>query len=271
MGSKRKLAPKILDYIIEKNPECKYFYDLFGGGGSISFEALQRREIKKVTYNELNTGVVNLLKDIRDNGVRDEYYQWVSRETFLENKDEDDWFSGLVKTCWSFGNNAEKGYLYGKDSEYRKKELFNTLLLNYSNNDLQFGRISSLKAERVEHLERLQHLESLQHLDFTNLFISNQSYQDVEISTPINETIIYLDPPYQNTGTYQLDIDHNELMEYIKQSPYKIYVSSYDFNLPCVYEMKHRSILSATANNEVVEKLFCNREEQYDTFLDYYV
>ena len=34
MGSKRKLAPEILNYIIRQNPNCKYFYDLFGGGGA---------------------------------------------------------------------------------------------------------------------------------------------------------------------------------------------------------------------------------------------
>ena len=28
MGSKRKLAPKILTYILKNNPKAKYFYDL---------------------------------------------------------------------------------------------------------------------------------------------------------------------------------------------------------------------------------------------------
>ena len=37
MGSKRKLAKDIVDFIMERNPNVKYFYDLFGGGGAISF------------------------------------------------------------------------------------------------------------------------------------------------------------------------------------------------------------------------------------------
>jgi len=69
MGSKRKLAKKIVDSILEDNPKCKYFFDLFGGGGAISFEVIQRPQIKQVVYNELNTGVVELLKHIRDNGI----------------------------------------------------------------------------------------------------------------------------------------------------------------------------------------------------------
>ena len=62
MGSKRKLAKPIIDYILANNPNTKYIYDLFGGGGAISFEALKRKKIKQVHYNELNTGVVELLK-----------------------------------------------------------------------------------------------------------------------------------------------------------------------------------------------------------------
>ena len=42
MGSKRKLASKIVDYMLDNNPDCKYVYDLFGGGGAISFEAIDQ-------------------------------------------------------------------------------------------------------------------------------------------------------------------------------------------------------------------------------------
>jgi len=67
MGSKRRIAGKIVDKILLDNPNAKYVYDLFGGGGAISFEFLQRPQIEKVFYNELNTGVVSLLKDIKEN------------------------------------------------------------------------------------------------------------------------------------------------------------------------------------------------------------
>ena len=40
MGSKRKLAKQIVDKILVDNPNTKYFYDLFGGGASVTFEAL---------------------------------------------------------------------------------------------------------------------------------------------------------------------------------------------------------------------------------------
>ena len=91
MGSKRKLSSRIVDYILSKNRDCKYVYDLFGGGGAISFEFLQRKQIKKVVYNELNTGVCELLKKIQKDGVTKDFYKWVSREEFNAHKNDDDW------------------------------------------------------------------------------------------------------------------------------------------------------------------------------------
>lgn len=289
MGSKRKLSSKIVDYILSKNRDCKYVYDLFGGGGAISFEFLQRKQIKKVVYNELNTGVCELLKKIQKDGVTKDFYKWVSREEFNLHKNDDDWYGGLLKTCWSFGNN-QKDYMFGTNLE-EDKRLLHEIIVNrcdvsrqlfkdkfdlfiddfYLKNDdiqsrrldvmqvvkAQIGRIDLQQLERLQQLEQLERLQQLERLE-----ISNKYAFDVIIETPINETILYLDPPYFNTVKYAKDLCHIELMEYILKSPYKIYVSSYEFDLPCVFELNHRSSLSATNNaKKVVEKLFCNREE----------
>ncbi len=286
MGSKRKLSSKIVNFILKENPNTKYVYDLFGGGGAMSFEFLQQSQIKQVTYNELNTGVVRLLEDIRVNGITEKYYKWIDRETFNKNKNKNTWLGGLCKVVWSFGNN-QKSYLFGKDTK-KDKRLLHEIVVNKCVESLNIfntkhntalemddkksffeegitqrrlrimrgikdrkGELQQL--ERLEQLEQLERLEQLEQLQITNL-----SYLDVKINTPINETIIYLDPPYQNTEKYEKDICHDELYEYIKNSPYKIYMSSYESNLECVLEIEHTSSLSATANNKVAEKLFTN-------------
>ena len=111
--------------------------------------------------------------------------------------------------------------------------------------------------EQLERLAQLERLEQLERLKLTNL-----SYEEVKIETPMEETIIYCDPPYKGTGKYEKDINHNNFLEWVKNSPYKIYVSSYEFDLPCVFELSHKSSLSATNNNKkTVERLFCNQEE----------
>jgi site-specific DNA-adenine methylase len=267
MGSKRKIAPKIMDYICAQNPNAKYFYDLFGGGGAISFEALQRKQFQRVVYNELNTGVVELLKKIRVDGVNDEFYQWRSRDEFMAHKGDDDWLGGLLKTCWSFGNN-QQAYLFGKDVEPIKKAAHDYLMVNGYDKTTEtrvrlikeFKTAEALNGRfNLEQLERLEQLEQLERLE--RLEITNESYADVVIDTPINETVIYLDPPYKGTAQYAKKLDHIEFDEYVKNSLYKIYVSGYESELPCVFALNHASSLSAISNKKTIERLFCNQQE----------
>ena len=63
--------------------------------------------------------------------------------------------------------------------------------------------------ERLERLDQMERLERLEQMEMTNL-----SYEDVEINTPIDETIIYLDPPYENTAKYEKCVDHRKLEQY---------------------------------------------------------
>ena len=302
MGSKRKIAKPLIDYMLNSNPNAKYFYDLFGGGGAMSFEALQRKRFKKVFYNEFNEAIVNLLIKIKTDGVTSEFYEWIDRETFNKYKDGNCWKSGLVKTCWSFGNN-QNGYLFGANIE-KYKMLLHKIIVNKCNSSrLEFEKLTGLfiddyylskddiqdrknhftrmlKSSEIKEIyksfksdiknqtifEQLQHLQQLQRIEklkqLQDLQLSNISYEEVKIETPVNETIIYCDPPYKATGKYQKDIDHDKFLEWVKNSPYKIYVSSYEFDLPCVFELSHRSLLSATNNSKkVIEKLFCNQEE----------
>lgn len=69
MGSKRKIAKSLIDFMLKENPNAVYLWDIFGGGGAMSFEAMQRPQIKQVFYNDFNTGIVKLLKKIRDDGL----------------------------------------------------------------------------------------------------------------------------------------------------------------------------------------------------------
>ena len=317
MGSKRRLSREIVDHILTAHPNTKYVWDLFGGGGAISFEFLQRPQIERVVYNELNTGVVELLRKIQTDGITPEFYQWVDCDTFNKHKNDDDWFGGLCKVVWSFGNN-QKSYMFGKHIEQYKKEFHELVVEGIDHTqsissycmeyvkekygiecDLTLNIPSEIhikqrrlnirkqltdfesrckntkplkqlqqsqhleRLERLERLQQLQNFEQLQHLE--RFDIRNQSGFDVFIDTPIEETIIYLDPPYKGTGKYQEDVCHDELKRYIDNSHYTVYLSSYDFDLPVVHAMKHNSAFSPTKNNAVVEKLFCNKTEHKNT------
>jgi len=327
MGSKRNYAERIVDHILKHNPKCKYVYDLFGGGGAFSFEALQRCQIEKVFYNEIDAGVVALLRDIQEHGVTEKYYQWIDRKTFHENKFGDDWLAGLCKVVWSFGNNPCKGYLFGEHVEEYKKNYHEVVVFGIdklkemsdycekyvfekygisekcvlempTKKDYQERRLEIRKQiteyerackskqsfrlgdlqqlEQLQQLERLQQLEGLQQLQqlqqlqrlqrlqrLQQLEISCLSYDKVQIETPVEETIIYLDPPYIGTASYKNVIDYEKLYEYMRNSKYKIYMSSYEspFLEVASWKATNKFISLKKEKRDRVEKLFCNREE----------
>lgn len=259
MGSKRKIAPDLILHMANENPNAKHFYDLFGGGGAMSFAALQSGFFESVHYNELNTAVVALLEKIRTDGVTDEFYQWIDRERFFELIKGGDWLAGLALTCWSFGNN-QKNYLYGPKVEPVKHAAHDEVMAAggnaYRNEVLRERR----KAGRfdLEHLERMAHLERIRLLD--SLQITNLDYRAVPIITSPESTIIYCDIPYQGKWEYKHGgFDHDTFFEWCRNSPYKVYVSSYEAPLECIYELAHRSKVSATVSSRVTERLFCNQ------------
>lgn len=116
MGSKRKISKKVVNKILTLYPETEFVYDLFGGGGAVSFEFLQRNGIKQVFYNEIDKGVVSLLRKILKEGVSKDFYNWIDRNSFYENYKNDDWFGGFIKTVWSFGG-SQDCYIYMANEE----------------------------------------------------------------------------------------------------------------------------------------------------------
>ena len=91
MGSKRRLAKKIVETIRERHPDALYFYDLFGGGGAVSSAAIEAGF--EVFYNEKNKAVVNLMKVLVSCGVTADMYNWIPRESFHTLKNSDSYIS----------------------------------------------------------------------------------------------------------------------------------------------------------------------------------
>ena len=115
--------------------------------------------------------------------------------------------------------------------------------------------------QALHSFDRLQSLESLERLGrlgrLGRLQKYNLSYDEVPIC---QDSILYCDIPYKNTNKY-LDKDFNFEKFYLwcEKQTEPVFVSSYEMpedRFACIASFKHRSILCATANNEVVEKVF---------------
>ena len=129
MGSKNAIAEQLMDKMLEVKPKAKYFFDIFAGGGSMSFTAMQYG--LKTIYNEKQTSLVELIRLIFDrikNNEKSEYgllpaeyYQFVSREVFKEQLKLQTPFAQFCRICYSFGN---------KQTSYAFSPKLETLLID---------------------------------------------------------------------------------------------------------------------------------------------
>jgi site-specific DNA-adenine methylase len=289
MGSKRKYADALITRMLELQPNARYFYDLFGGGGAMSFAAMQKG--MTVHYNEKQTDMVDFMRFIFERMALprsqyglfpDEFYQFVTREQFIKLKHESGVYAQFVRICYSFGNN-QKSYLFNPDLEKLKHLLHNVVMFrcaeslaklndalgvplsvsdkpHWNDRRLRLGVEIKRAGKRLE-LEQLQQLERLQQLQQLepNITFSNLDYRDVVITTPIAETIVYLDPPYRETAKYIEGLNHDNLDAYFQALPYMAFMSEYTTPFVCVNEIQTRSTLSSTRNAcKKVERLYVN-------------
>lgn len=292
MGSKRKLAKQILSILRNRHSDAVNLYDLFGGGGAISFNALGL--FKKVYYNEIETSMVELIYEIQKNGFNPEWWQPVTREKFIENLELDTPTAAVIKTCWSFGNN-KRYYLYGKDVEELKLSAHDFIVNNREEIRLRFNQLTGLdlplfddnssfynrriliqravkgrfdlqslvmlqSLQSLERLQSLQRLERLQSLQLTNL-----SYEEVTIKP---DSVVYCDIPYRGTATYEGGdgFDYDKFYKWALTQVFPIYISEYKMpnEFIEVNTFSHRSTLSPTnRSKKTIEKIFWNGKGKY--------
>ena len=245
-GSKRRNAKKIVETILLENPNTKCFIDPFGGGGAISMEfARQSKDDALVFYNDLNKGIVALFDKVLDESDSSYFYQWVDREMFHSGKKNKDWWGGFLATVWSFASN-QMDYIYGKnrviDQESKFKRLIQDPTLKKG-----FGRVDVW--ERINLLIKMREYIK----PFKEKIISTSlSWDDFILPefTPIDETVIYLDPPYKGRTGYQKGLDYEKLHSWINKTNYKVYMSEYSNELRLREVMRFKGQNGITTNND---------------------
>jgi hypothetical protein len=118
MGSKSGIALSICSFL----PKATHFYDLFGGGFSITHCMLENRAKKyqHFHFNEIKPSTVDLIQRSIAGEFSYSVFKppWISREEFFEKKEHD----AYIRCIWSFGNN-QTGYMFGEDIEPYKKSM----------------------------------------------------------------------------------------------------------------------------------------------------
>jgi len=134
-GSKGNIVEKFIHLF----PKADNFYDIFGGGFSVTHCMLLKRceDYNTFHFNEINNQLLLLIK----NAINGEYDyinlpKWVSREEFFDKKDSDPY----IKYIWSFGNTGNS-YLFGKNIEKYKESIHNAVV---------FGEFDALSTEVLD-------------------------------------------------------------------------------------------------------------------------
>lgn len=247
MGSKSKIAPRIIGLL----PRAENFYDLFGGGFSITHAALLSKKWKYFYFNEIESDVCKLIQDAIAGKYSYKNFKpkFITREEFEKNKNDP-----YVRVCWSFGNN-QKDYLFGRQIEDYKRSMHNAVVFDEFDSEAKkvFGfdkwngesilerrlilrnvvksdtgdveRLQQLqqlqRLEQLEQLQRLERLEQLQRLEFSSV-----DYRDVQVKS---NSIIYCDPPYANTVSYLATFKSFEFYDWVESHQSPVYFSEYSF------------------------------------------
>lgn len=266
-GSKKKISKKIVEIIKQNFGTDKPIYDIFGGGGAITAECLLNG--LEVHYNDLDHTITDMFQRVLATDREFLKTLIISRDEFFkirekENKTVDDELKLLVN---SFGNNR-KDYLYSKEMSDVKYNLAIEIIKNhdifsgYKKTDTYLKEQQRLQ-QRLQQLQQLHHLQPLQRLQ--QLECMEATNLDYKTFSDVENAILYLDPPYENTVLkgYSIDRFNNQSFydwAYEMSKKNIVLISSYeisDSRFECVYEFKKaRSTLQGGTSNNKTEKLF---------------
>lgn len=278
IGSKKRIAKRIVGLIIQNFGRDKTIYDIFGGGGAITFECLVND--LDVVYNDKDPTVIAML-ELALNSDR-EFIKTliVTRDEFFEIKDKEnktpcDELKLLIN---SFGNNR-RGYLYAKKWADIKYNLAKEIIENhdvfsgYLQTETYLNHVDKIK--RVEHLERPEQLQQLQGLDQIDRIqdLSELGFRALSLDytafSDVTDSILYLDPPY-DTGTeyYKHTIDYQAFYDWAYEMSKKnlVLISNYDIldtRFTPVYEFKKTksTLQSGVRSQGECEKIFMVKEK----------
>ena len=280
MGSKQKLVDKIVPFILKRHPDTTHFYDLFGGGGSVSLYAVRKYPNLNVHYNELSLAISSLMEHLKEGGEIP--FDFYTKDEFESMREGSDWHTGLMQVCWTFGNNT-KHYLYARSIQDFKHKLHDLVMTGQGN----FGELEALSdklnlqewgkevntkiylnpaiydtpyrrrivlARQIPNLGAMQHIGRLERLvqisnmpGISNLIITKGKSYD---QAPINQTksVVYCDPPYEATAEYaEGNFSSKQFYDWVAEQKVPVYFSSYkisDDRFKLVKAINTRSLLN---------------------------
>ena len=236
MGSKNRIAKYLLPIILKDRKEGQWYVEPFVGGANM---------IDKVEGNRIgadsNEYLIAMWQELQKGWIPPDFVEeelWKDVKVQMNNKYPKHYIAFVRLGC-SFGADWNGGYARNVRKDKPDAEILNSTTKSYcrqsKNNILKQSPL--LKGVKFIH----------------------SSYQDLEIPP---QSIIYCDPPYENTTKYKDGFDHLAFWEWCRNKSkegHQVFISEYrapeDFE--CVWE----GIVNNSLNNQseikiTTEKLF---------------
>ena len=198
-GGKTRLLRKIDEAIGDGLIEKKTYVEPFIGSGAVFLSLTEKHKFDKIIVNDLNSQLIDVYIDIRDNcerlktelqklendyvetGNKSEYYYVVRNNfnLFLKEKNED---SVIQSARFIFLNKTCYNGMYRVNS----KGFFNIPAGRNNNKKLiDYNNIDEVSKKLVNVI--------IENMDYSNLLNKYSSYID-------EECLLYFDPPYSTSG-----------------------------------------------------------------------
>lgn len=167
IGSKKKIAKKLIEIIKQNFGINKTIYDLFGGGGAITLEC--KLQGLDVVYNDIDPIPGLVIQKVLSEDRKYLKTLICSREEFFQIRDKedksiDDHLKLLVN---SFGNNS-KHYLYSKEDSEFKYNLAKEIIENHGcferYKQTETYKRFVTKSGRDSRLQQLQHIAQVERI-----------------------------------------------------------------------------------------------------------
>ena len=238
----------IFDNIIPDNLAGRV-YDVFGGGGAFSLYACYRFGSHRVTYNDNNPIVVNLIRHVQTSPSQlwelyNEHYINSSTEYYYHVRD----------LCLENGVQGAANFLYLAKNAFSGKIRFNSS--NKFNSPIRKGST----CPKIDLHSLLCLSKIIQHLT-----IMNEDYREFAC---VEDSFLYLDPPYFNNtnGHYNGILDLDEFNQFLRTIELKNKIVLSEQNQPEIFDLPESYTVRSITLKRSLQYFTQNRSKEIIAF-----
>ena len=227
MGSKNRIAKDILPIILKDRKEGQWYVEPFVGGGNL----IDKVGGKRIGY-DINKYIIGAMDALSKGWTPPDYLNEDDYNHIKNNMDvHTEEFLGFVGFACSYGGKWFGGWCRGNKKDGTPRDY---VLEAFNNAEKQKPKIKDVT-------------------------FAVSSYNDAFI--PEN-SLIYCDPPYQNTTSYKDKFKHNEFWQWCRdksEQGHTVFVSEYNApdDFKCVWSKEiNSSLTKQTGSKKGTEKLF---------------